>query len=113
MNEENVVTLPSAEEIMKRLNEVDMGGVGDYMAEYFYPLIAQEAGRKLNASGLVGMLAQKTDELVRLLGYSPEMAVILYLQVPKLIGVLAGGKVAEEAKRLYEKAMKEATKGKG
>lgn len=108
--QDKVVTLPSAEEIMSRLNKVEMGA-SDYMAKRFYPLIAQEAGRELVAQGVVMMLTLKIHDFVSS-GYPPVMSGILHMYVPQLIDALVDDKdVAEEAKRFHQEAMEATRKG--
>jgi len=58
---DKVVILPSAEEIVKRLSSVYNDA---YMKERFYPLIAQETGRELVASGVVMMFTLKIHDFV-------------------------------------------------
>ncbi len=102
--EDKVVTLPSAEEIMSRLMKMDMGA-NDYMAERFYPLIAQEAGRELVAQGIVMMLALKIYDFVSS-GYPPVMSSILHLYVPQFIDALVDDKeIAEQAKQIHQEVM--------
>ncbi|OGY24622.1 MAG: hypothetical protein A2Y57_01805 [Candidatus Woykebacteria bacterium RBG_13_40_7b] len=109
-NQGKAVTLPSAEEIMSRLKKLDMGA-NDYMAERFYPLIAQEAGRKLVARGVVMVLALKIHDFMSI-GYPPVMTGILHMYVPQFIDALVDDKdVAEEAKRFHQEAMDTARKG--
>lgn len=104
MSERKVVTLPSEEEIMARLKEVDMGAKG-YMAERFYPLIAQEGDRELVAGGVVMMLTLKIHDFVAS-GYPPNTAGILHLYVPALIDALVDDQeIAEEAKQFHQEAM--------
>lgn len=104
------VTLPDTQEIMERLKRVEMGA-NDYMAERFYPLIAQEAGRELIAQGVVMMLTLKIHDFVSS-GYPPVMAGILQMYVPQLIDALVDDKdVAEEAKRFHQEAMDATRKG--
>jgi len=108
--QDKVVTLPSAEEIMSRLRKVDMGA-NDYMAERFYPLIVQEAGRELVAQGVVMMLTLKIHDFMSS-GYPPVMTGILHMYVPQLIDALVDDKeIAEEAKRFHQEAMDAARKG--
>lgn len=108
--QDKVVTLPSAEEIMNRLKKVEMGA-NDYMAERFYPLIAQEAGRELVAQGVVMMLTLKIHDFMSS-GYPPIMTGILHMYVPQLIDALVDDKdVAEEAKRFHQKVMDATRKG--
>ena len=109
MNEKasrQIITLPSAEEIMRRLKKVEKMGARDYMAERFYPLIAQEAGLELVAQGVVMMLTLKIDDFISSGGYSPFMTGILHRYVPRLIDALVDDKdVAKEAKRFHQEAM--------
>jgi len=108
--QDKVVTLPSAEEIMSRLSKVEMGA-NDYMAERFYPLIAQEGGRELVAQGVVMMLTLKIHDFMSS-GYPPVMTGILHMYVPQLIDALVDDKdVAEEAKRFHQEAMDATRKG--
>jgi len=105
-----VVTLPNAQEIKERLEKVDMGG-NDYMAERFYPLIAQDAGRELVAQGVIMMLTLKIHDFV-LSGYPSVMFGILHMYVPQLIDALVDDKtVAEEAKRFHQESMDATRKG--
>lgn len=108
--QDKVVTLPSAEEIMSRLSKVEMGA-SDYMAERFYPLIAQEAGRELVAQGVVMMLTLKIHDFMSS-GYPPVMTGILHMYVPQLIDALVDDKeIAEEAKSFHQEAMDATRKG--
>jgi len=108
--QDKVVTLPSAEEIMSRLQKVDMGA-NDYMTERFFPLIAQEASRELVAQGVVMMLMLKIHDFMSS-GYPPAMIGILHMYVPQLIDALVDNKeIAEEAKRFHEEAMDAMSEG--
>jgi len=99
-----VVTLPDEQEIMERLKKMEMGA-NDYMAERFYPLIAQEAGRELVAQGVVLMLTLKIHDFLSS-GYPSVMTGLLHMYVPQLIDALVDDKdVAEEAKRFHQEAM--------
>ena len=101
---DKVFTLPDVQEIMKRLQSLDMGA-NEYMAERFYPLIAQEAGRELVAQGIVMMLTLKIYDFTAS-GYPPVMSNILHMYVPQFIDALVDDKeVAEEAKRFHQEAM--------
>ena len=106
----NVVTLPNSEETMSRLAKVEMGA-NDYMAERFYPLIAQAAGRELVAQGVVMMLTLKIHDFVSS-GYPPVMSGILHMYIPQLIDALVDDKdVAKEAKRFHQEVMDATRKG--
>lgn len=107
---EKVVTLPNAQEIVKRLQSLDVGA-NDYMAERFYPLIAQEAGRELVAQGIVMMLTLKIYDFTAS-GYPPVMSNILHMYVPQFIDALVDDKeVAEAAKAFHQQAMDATRKG--
>lgn len=108
MNKDQVITLPDAEEIVARLKKAYNDS---YMAERFYPLIAQEAGRELVAQGVVLMLSLKIHDFVAS-GYPPVMTGILHMYVPQFIDALVDDKdVAEEAKRFHQEAMNTTRKG--
>ena len=96
-----VVVMPSSEEILKRLRSVYND---DYMAERFYPLIAQSAGRQLVGEGVVMMLTLAIADFVRQ-GYPPQMEAILMMYAPMYIDALVDDKeVAKTAKRFLKEA---------
>lgn len=99
---EKTIKLPSSEEIMKRLESVYNEA---YMVERFYPLIAQEAGRQLNAQGVVMMFTLKIHDFVAS-GYPPVMSNVLHGWVPLWVDALVDDKVvAEAAKRFHQEAI--------
>jgi len=105
---DKVITLPDAKEIMNRLTKAYDDA---YMAERFYPLIAQEAGHELVAKGIVMMLTLKIHDFVAS-GYPPVMTGILHMYVPQFIDALVDDKdVAEESKRFHKEAMDSTRKG--
>lgn len=106
-----VITLPSAEEIMKRLK--GSGGRADeYMVEYLYPRIAKEGGRELVANGVVLMLTFKIYDFMQAGGYPPMLGNLLHMRVLAWIDALIDDKdVAEEAKRVHKEAMDATRKG--
>lgn len=105
---DKIITLPNAQEIVSRLTKAYDDA---YMAERFYPLIAQEAGRELVAEGVVMMLALKIHDFVAS-GYPPVMTGILHMYVPQFIDALVDDKdVAETAKTFHKEAMDSTRKG--
>ena len=98
-----VVTLPSKEEIMKRLRPVHDDA---YMAERFLPLVAEKAaGKKLVAEGIVMMLSLAVADFVKS-GYPPQMEGVLLLYMPMYIDALVDDKeVAKTAKNFFSEAM--------
>ncbi len=111
MNEQTIIILPDKEEIINRLKKVEMG-VYNYMTEQFYPLIAQEGGRKLIARDVVIMLTIKIHYFVQSCGYLPMMEGVLHMYVPQFIDALIDDKdVADQAKHLHQEAIDAANKG--
>lgn len=110
MSMSKTFTMPTTEELMRRLSQVDMGA-NDYMREQFYPLIASEGGCELVAAGLVTMLTLKINDFVRS-GYPPAMEEILHMYVPQIIDAIVDDpEVAKEAKRLHQETMDATRKG--
>lgn len=106
--QDKVVTLPGAQEIIERLKKVSDD---PYMAEKFYPMIAEEARRELVAQGIVMMLTLKIYDFVAS-GYPEVMANLLHMYVPRYIDALVDDKeVAEAAKRFHQEAIDATRKG--
>jgi|GEM_PF-2271875 len=101
---DRTVTLPSEEEIMARLQELDLGE-NDYMAEEFYPTIGKEAGRELNAWDIVEMFAEKIHNFVSS-RRSPMIIGILHTHVPQFIDALVDDEeIARLAKNIHKELM--------
>lgn len=102
--QEAVIVLPDAEEIIRRLKKVNDDA---YTAKTFYPLIAQAAGHELIAEGVVNMLTFKIYDYVSA-GYPPMMESLLHAWVPLYIDALVDNKeVAEAAKRFHQEVHQE------
>ena len=105
---DKVVTLPKAGEIIDRLKTVDDDA---YMAEKFYTMVANEAGRELVAQGVVLMFTLKIHDFVASGDYPPVIGTLLHLNVARYIDALVDDKeVAEEAKRFHQEAMDDTLK---
>lgn len=96
------VTLPSEEEILKRLKEIQLGEPP--IAERLYRAIAKEGGREIDTLGLNLMLGQKIYSLAEKQGM-PSLNAKLIPWVPKFIDALVDDKdAAKEAKKIFEDA---------
>lgn len=103
------ITLPPADEIMRRFKEIETGD--DHMEKRFYPLIAAEGGRELVAQGVVMMLTLKIYDFVQS-GYPPIIEHLLHMRIPQFIDVLVDDPdVRKAAKKFHSEAM-EAAKAK-
>lgn len=99
MSEDQTIILPSSEEIVERLKQVLDD---EYMAQKFYPLIAQYGGEQKVAMGVVMMLVLAIEDFMQS-GYPAAMRGILYMDVPRFIDALIDDKeVAEEAKMHWQ-----------
>lgn len=107
----NQVTLPSQEEIMRRLSQAGISSIPDVMQDGLYPLIAQEGGKELLVEGLVYMLAQQINIFVSKNGSISFTQSILYSFIPNFIDALVDDiELAESAKRYYHEMDAQATK---
>jgi len=103
--QEKVVKLPGKPEIMKRLKGVNTA-TDEYMAERFYPLIAEAANRELVANGVLLMFYLKIQDFMKDGGYPPMMGNLMHYKIPAWVDALIDDKdVAEEIKRLHKELM--------
>lgn len=99
-----VYQLPDGEELLRRLQSVDVG-VNDYMAQRFYPLFKNDAGRELESQEIVLLFAHHIAVFM-LNGYSSSMEALMYLNVPHWIDALVDDpSVAEQAKQFHDRLM--------
>jgi len=105
---EKVVKLPNHEQIMESLIAI---GEDSYMAERFYPSIAQEANRELVGSGVVLMLTLKIEDFMTQGGYPPVMRGIMFMRMPDYIDALVKDpEVNADAKAFYQECREEMKK---
>ncbi len=94
-----VITLPSADEIMKRLISVDDT---EMLVERLYPRVAQHAGHETVASFIILLLTLGIDYFMEEGDNVPLMSAILHMNMPGWIDeLIADEAVAVAAKNFY------------
>jgi len=91
MNDDELITLPGADEIVARLRTV----IDEpHAAEKLYPQVARRAGDRLTVNGLELMLTLAIHDYAK--GYSPAVAATMYVALPDFIRVLSAGEADDE-----------------
>jgi hypothetical protein len=94
------VTLPNAEEIVRRLSSVD---ADPYTIQNFYPLIAQHANQEKNGFGLVVMIELAIHEVTK--GMPAIVGKLMSRQLPRFIKALTDDQeVIADAMNMYNEA---------
>lgn len=104
-----VVTLPSYEEIMARLRELEIGAPG-HLEKNFFPLLAKKGGQSLEAREISTILKDKIKEF-KPIENNPALTDLLLSRVrrhvPEIIEALVLDKqIAIEVTRYYQVLMK-------
>lgn len=83
MSGDNVVVLPTREEMERRLIDVDDNA---HLRERFYPLLLASAGQERVAPGVALMMAFAIEQYSK--GMPPGMRRLMYLRAPEFVTAL-------------------------
>lgn len=98
---ENVITLPSREEMLERLLKVSNVS---HVRQKFYPHLLKHAGQERVPQGVVMMLVLAISDYTT--GLPSIVANQMYMQAPQFIEALVvDSKTAEEAKAFLKEAL--------
>lgn len=105
---DTVITLPSQDEMLTRLNEVESI---DHVRNGLFPHLLQHAGEEKVAEGVALMIALAIYDYTE--GMPPIMSNLLYMGADKYVDALVvdNSEVAEKAKGILQEALNAAKNG--